>query len=69
VRKHRYRITIRGVLGEAGREAFEHFKIEPDGINTLLICDLDQAGLYGALYRVQSLGLELIELSRPVGPE
>jgi len=69
VRKHRYRITIRGVLGEAGREAFEHFKIEPDGINTVLISDLDQAGLYGALYRIQALGLELLALSRPAGPE
>jgi len=27
------------------------------------------AALYGALSRIQSLGLELIELSRPAGPE
>ena len=69
MRKHRYRITIRGVLGEVGREAFESFKIEPDGRNTVLINDLDQAGLYGALHRTQSLGLELLEVSRPAGPE
>jgi hypothetical protein len=69
VREHRYQITIRGGLGEAGREAFEHFKMELDGTNTVLICDLDQAALYGALYRIQALGLELLALSRPAGPE
>jgi hypothetical protein len=34
------------------------------GMNTVLIGDLDQPGLYGALNRIQSLGLELIGLSR-----
>jgi hypothetical protein len=57
------------VLGEAGREALDNFKIEPDGMNTVLISDLDQAALYGALHRIQSLGLELLALSRPACPE
>ncbi len=69
MRKHRYRITIRGMLGEAGREAFENFKVKPDGIDTVLTCDMDQAALHGALHRIQSLGLELLALSRPVCPE
>ena len=69
MRKHRYRITIHGVLGEAGRQAFENFKIEPDGGNTVLISDLDQAALYGTLHRIQSLGLELIALIRQDDPE
>jgi hypothetical protein len=64
VRTHRYRITISGGLGATGREAFSNFSIEFDGARTVLTGDLDQAGLYGALNRIQSLGLELVELSR-----
>ncbi len=64
MRTHRYRITISGGLGETGREAFGEFQIEPNGTDTVLIGDLDQSGLYGALHRIQSLGLELVELTR-----
>jgi hypothetical protein len=64
VRTHRYRITIAGDLGEIGREAFADFLIESRGRDTVLIGDLDQASLYGALNRILSLGLELMELSR-----
>jgi hypothetical protein len=64
VRTHRYKITISGGLGETGREAFREFRIERNGKNTMLTGELDQAGLYGALNRVQALGLELVELSR-----
>jgi hypothetical protein len=64
VRTHRYKITISGGLGETGREAFRDFQIERNGTNTMLTGELDQAGLYGALNRVQALGLELVELSR-----
>ncbi len=64
MRTHRYRITISGGLGETGREAFSNFSIESNGTRTVLTGDLDQAGLYGALNRIQSLGLELVELSR-----
>jgi hypothetical protein len=61
---HRYTITILGGLGKTFREAFGDFRIEPNGPNTVLIGDLDQPGLYGALNRIQSLGLELVGLSR-----
>jgi hypothetical protein len=64
VRTHRYRIVISGGLGETGRVAFEEFEIGSNGKNTVLTADLDQAGLYGALNRILSLGLELVELSR-----
>ena len=64
MRTHRYRITIAGGLGEIGREAFKDFMIEPNGTNTSLIAELDQAALYGALDRVLALGLELVELDR-----
>jgi hypothetical protein len=64
VRTHRYRITVAGDLGDIGREAFADFLIQSSGRDTLLIGDLDQASLYGALNRILSLGLELMELSR-----
>jgi hypothetical protein len=66
VRTHRYRITISGGLGEIGREAFGDFLIEANGADTVLIGELDQAALYGALNRILSLGFELIELRRTV---
>jgi hypothetical protein len=64
VRTHRYRITIAGSLGEIGREAFADFAIESNGTNAVLTGNLDQAALYGALNRILSFGLELVELSR-----
>jgi hypothetical protein len=64
VRTHRYRITIAGVLGDIGREAFADFAIEANGANTVLTGTLDQAALYGALSRILALGMELVELSR-----
>lgn len=51
VRTRRYRITISGGLGEAGRQAFSGFRIELKGRNTVLIGDLDQSG-----YTVRSTG-------------
>jgi hypothetical protein len=64
VRTHRYRITISGCLGATVREAFADFLIELNGANTVLIGDLDQAALYGALSRILALNLELVALSR-----
>jgi hypothetical protein len=68
MRAHRYQITIMGSLGPVAQEMFEDFKIESNRRHTYLIADLDQAGLYGALNRIQSIGLELIELTRMAGP-
>jgi hypothetical protein len=62
MRAHRYRITISGVLGETLREAFADLDFAQDGPNTVLTGDLDQAALYGALARIQALGLELVEV-------
>jgi hypothetical protein len=62
--KYCYRIVVSGRLGHMSREAFADFKIEPNATNTVLIAELDQSALYGALNRIQSLGLELIEFVR-----
>ena len=64
MREHRYCITISGNLGETFLGAFDGFKIEPLDGRTALIADMDQAALYGALNRIQSLGLELEGLTR-----
>ena len=47
-----------------GCAAFEEFSIVSNDGHTSLIADLDQSALYGALLRIQSLGLELMELVR-----
>ena len=64
MRTHRYRITVSGGLSGTYREVFGDFHIEPNGGNTTLTGDLDQSSLYGALNRIQTLGLELVELIR-----
>ena len=65
---HRYRITVAGALGGTGREVFADFAIEANGAATVLSGDLDDAGLFGVLDRLQTLGLELLELVRNPEP-
>lgn len=67
MRRHRYRLVVAGGLGALTRQAFEGFNIEREGENTVLVADLDQAALHGALNRVNSLALELVEVVR-LGP-
>ena len=62
--KHRYRIVVRGALCEAAREGFAELKLERIGSDTVLRGDLDQAALFGALTRVKTFGLELVEIAR-----
>ena len=62
--QHSYRIVVSGRLGHASREAFADFKIESNGASTTLIGELDQSALYGALNRIQSLGLDLVAVRR-----
>jgi hypothetical protein len=61
---HRYRVIVCGRLGEISRGVFEDLRVEPDGGNTRLTGELDQAALYGVLDRIQALGLELVALNR-----
>jgi hypothetical protein len=64
VRPHHYRVIVSGRLGDISRGAFEDLCVEPDGANTGLTGELDQAGLFGVLDRIQAFGLELVALSR-----
>ena len=64
MRPHRYRITVSGGLGETIREAFGDFNIRPDGADTVLTANLDQAALHGALNRIRQLGLDVVQVCR-----
>jgi hypothetical protein len=66
---HRYRIIVSGALGKTTRAIFEDLCVEPVGANTGLTGELDQAGLFGVLDRIQAFGLELVALSRLDGDQ
>jgi hypothetical protein len=61
----RYRIVIRGRLGETVRCAFPALQAEATGGDTVLTGPLaDHAALYGVLAEIEALGLELLEVRR-----
>jgi hypothetical protein len=61
----RYRIRIRGRLGQTIRSAFPTLEARAEGSDTVLTGVLaDQAALYGVLAEAEALGLELIEVRR-----
>jgi hypothetical protein len=66
-----YEIRIRGRLSDSLLDEFEGLTASVEPAETVLHGPLrDQAALYGLLDRVQSLGLELVEVRRlPEAPE
>ena len=64
MRAYCYRITITGELSEADREDLADFRIERHGTNTVLVDGLDQADVFGMLFRIGALGLEPAGLER-----
>jgi hypothetical protein len=61
----RYEIRVRGRVSEAALSSFEGMDAEEAPAETILHGPVtDQAGLHGLLDRIQSLGLELIEVRR-----
>jgi hypothetical protein len=66
-----YEIRIKGRLSDSLLAAFEGLTASVEPAETVLHGPLpDQAELYGLLDRIQSLGLELIEVRRlPETPE
>lgn len=61
----RYRIRVRGRLGQTILSAFPALRARAEGGDTVLTGALaDQAALYGVLAEVEALGLELIEVHR-----
>jgi hypothetical protein len=62
-RRQAYEIRVRGHLGPRMRRAFEALSAQPEGEDTLLRGVLsDQAALYGVIARLETLGLELVEI-------
>jgi hypothetical protein len=61
----RYEIRVRGRVSEAALGSFEGMDADLAPAETVLHGPVaDQAGLHGLLDRIQSLGLELIEVRR-----
>jgi hypothetical protein len=61
----RYRIRVRGRLGETMRSAFPALQAEASGGDTVLTGPLpDRAALHGVLAEIEALGLELLEVRR-----
>jgi len=66
----RYEIRIRGRVSDAALQAFEGMDADLAPTETVLHGPVtDQAGLHGLLDRIQSLGLELIEVRRLPPPD
>ena len=62
---HRYRIRVRGRLGETIRCAFPGLQARASGGDTVLTRPLcDRAALHGVLAQIEALGLELLEVRR-----
>ncbi len=63
----RYEIRVKGKLSAAVQSSFDGMTAELEPVETVLAGTMeDQAALYGVLQRVQSLGLELVEVRRVV---
>jgi hypothetical protein len=62
---HRYRIRVRGGLGQTIRSAFPALQARASGGDTVLTGPLpDRAALHGVLAQIEALGLELLEVRR-----
>ena len=57
----RYRIVLRGRLGERFESAFDGMVLEPGNGQTALVGEIrDQAHLYGLLDRLRDFGIDLV---------
>jgi hypothetical protein len=58
-----YEVRVRGRLGDTVRLAFADFRVHIRGGDTVITGAVtDQAALHGLLVRIESLGLELLEV-------
>jgi hypothetical protein len=61
----RYRIRVRGRLGETMQTAFPGLEARASRADTVLTGPLpDSAALFGVLAEIEALGLELLEVRR-----
>jgi hypothetical protein len=59
-----YEVIVRGRLGPALVSAFDGLTATTTAASTVLSGELDQSALHGVLERVESLGLELLDVRR-----
>ena len=60
-----YEITVRGRIGDTLAGAFDGLVAEPEPARTVLRGEIaDRAALHGVLERIESLGLELLDVRR-----
>jgi hypothetical protein len=63
-----YEIRIKGRLSDSALAAFEGLTASVEPVETVLCGPVaDQSSLYGLLDRIQSLGLELVEIRQLPG--
>jgi hypothetical protein len=63
--KSSYEITVRGRLTATMLTAFDGLDASPAAADTVLRGEIvDQAALFGVLERIESLGLELLDVRR-----
>jgi hypothetical protein len=59
----RYKIHVRGPIGQTMMQAFPTLTMSRSGQDTLLIGSLpDQCALYGVIHELEALGLQLLEI-------
>jgi hypothetical protein len=59
----RYEIRVRGPIGPTMMQAFPTLCASRSGQDTLLVGSiLDQSALYGVIYQLEALGLQLLEI-------
>jgi hypothetical protein len=64
----RYRIVVRGRLGERFRARFGDLDYAAGSGESVLEGSFDQAGLHGVLDQLRCLGIELVSVDRVDGP-
>lgn len=66
----RYCIRVKGQVGPEWSEWFGGMTITYDETNETILAGqvVDQAALYGILYRIQALGLTLLSVLRETSP-
>ena len=61
--RRRYEIRVRGPVGATMMQAFPTLAAASRGQDTLLTGSLpDQSALYGVIYQLEALGLQLLEI-------
>jgi hypothetical protein len=59
-----YEIRVRGRVTDSLMPLFEGLSARVEPVDTVLFGRVDQAALHGVLERIESLGLELVEVRR-----